>query len=109
MKTDSVCRDFPNQLMLECEIPSAVKAEIEAAVATWNKRHKGLLVSTVGLERAPEQYRLRFGFLPDLDEKAVADFKVALEPLIGEVVLKPMTYGPHNLVRIPLYSLGGKD
>lgn len=109
MKTDSVWRAFPDQLTLTCEVPSAVKAEIEVAVATWNKQHEGLLVSTVGLEQAPEQYRLRFGFLPDLDEKAVADLKAALEPLIGEVMLKPVTYGPHNLVRIPLYSLSRKD
>lgn len=109
METGSVWREFPKQLTLECEVSSAVKAEMEAAVATWNKQHGGLLVSTVGLQEGLEQYRLRFGFLPDLNQEAVADLKAALEPVIGEVVLKPMTYGPHNLVKIPLYSLGGKD
>lgn len=53
-----------------------------------------------------DRHTLHYGFRPDLSDEAMADLKTALEPLLGNLTFKPVTYNPDDFISIPVYDFG---
>ncbi len=106
MTTRSVYREFPEQLVVEKTVTSDLEIRCRDLVAVWDQKHNGLLVNRLTLNMKAGRHTLHYGFLPDLSDEAVMDFKAALEPLLGELTFKPVTYNPDDFVSIPVYDLG---